>query len=714
MKKLLALLLAVAMVFAVASCGKKGGDDTTPAADTGNQTAAYVRPTTYARADEGEVYENALGAFEAMVTAAKNAATVNERYVLFAKAEAFLLDAAVMLPTTTQGGAYTINRIAPHTVPYVQWGNDDDRVKSLVIANEFITKEDRAALLEEWGKACAGEGTYDPAAWLTAHGYTLNNAYKTTFATKPATIDWLNTSEQADTEITVNCVDGLVEYNNLNQMLPALATAWNVSDDGLTYTFTIRQGVKWYTAEGQEYATLTAADFEAGFQHMLDAKAGLEELIFGIVKGAKEYVKDGGAWANVGYKATGDYTLTVTLEQPTSYFLTMLSYSIFLPICKTFYESRGGVFGIEAYATASQDTTSYTYGLNTDPSSQVYCGPFRLTKMNDSEIVCTKNPNYYNVDKVTLSSITWIYDAGEDPLATYADVISNVYPGTGLSEASGTLAKAKNDKVPGDADNKTYFEKYAYVSDTTSTTYLGGLNLDRGTFALASGNVASAKTEDQKIDTWLAMQNKSFRQALIYAFDKGAWNAVTRGSDLKYTNLRNMYTHPEFVSLTADTTVDGKTFKAGTFYGEMVQYYLEQLGSPVIVADGQDGWYHPSEARRALEKAKTELAAYGVTLPIQIDLVYYSASPNNTAQAQAFKKGIEDNLGKENVVINLVEATTSQDYYSSGYRAKTGIALNCDLCYGTGWGPDFGDPSTYLDTFLGYGAGYMAKLLGVF
>ena len=198
--------------------------------------------------------------------------------------------AACGRPNTTQGGAYTISRIAPRTVPYVQWGNDDDRLFGMVISDEFLTPDERADLFELWGKAVAGEGEYDPAAYLTEKGHTIQNTYTTTFSTAPVTIDWLNTSSQSDTEITVNCVDGLVQYNNLNQMQPALAESWEVSDDGLTYTFHIRQGVKWYTSEGTEYAEVTANDFEAGFHHMLDTAAGLEWLVQGKIAGVDEYL----------------------------------------------------------------------------------------------------------------------------------------------------------------------------------------------------------------------------------------------------------------------------------------------------------------------------------------------------------------------------------------------------------------------------------------
>jgi len=159
--------------------------------------------------------------------------------------------------------------------------------------------------------------------------------------------------------------------------------------------------------------------------------------------------------------------------------------------------------------------------------------------------------------------------------------------------------------------------------------------------------------------------------------------------------------------------VDGVSFPAGTFYGEMVQYFLDEMGSPIQVADQIDGWYNPEAAQAALAQAQEELGDL-VSYPIIIDVVYYSASDANVAQAQAYKAVIEDTLGAENVQVNLIEATTSADYYASGYRASNGEAGNFDMFYGSGWGPDYGDPSTYLDTFLGEGAGYMTKVIGLF
>ncbi len=690
-KKIFCVALALTMVLSLAACGKK------------EEAPVEVK---YERGDDETVYQATLGDYESLMKAAKEAADDDERFVLYAQAEAALLDSAVFLPTTTQGGAYTISRIAYRSTPYVNWGNDDDRWKGMIVSEDLITKEERADLKAMWEAAVKGEAEYDPAAYLSSKGHKLLKDYTYSFSTTPVTLDSLNTSSQSDTEILVNCIDNLVEYNNLGQMIPALAKSWDISEDGLTYTFHLRDDAYWFTSEGTQYAKVTAEDFCAGFQHMLDAEAGLEWLVDGVVKGAGDYLYNGGSWDEVGYKAIDETTLQVTLEKPASYFMTMLTYSCFNPLCKSFYESRGGVFGREAYAEASANTDTYTYGKNTDVSSQVYNGAFLLQKLVDqSEIKVVKNPGYYAPESVKLDSITWIYDAGENPTQYYNDVVKGVYAGCSLSQSSGTLDMAKNDGN---------FDKYAYISDTTSTTYFGGLNLNRGTYALEGGTVASPKTEQQKIDTNTALNNKNFRKAVLFAFDKAAYNAVSRGEDLATTNLRNMYTHPEFVQLSKDVTdANGHTFAAGTLYGEMVQYYVDLVDAGITVADGVNGWYNPEAAKSYLEAAKSELGD-SVTFPITIDVVYYSAAQVNTAQAQAVKQVIESCLGAENVTINLVEATTSEDFYASGYRATTGEAGNFDLFYGSGWGPDFGDPCTYLDTFLGNGAGYMTKVIGLF
>ena len=737
LKKLVALVLSVAMVSSTfVGCVNSGTSSSESTKDSQNvanntgdsqqesqeETDAISEPEAegyvseldadgkYVRGDDDEIYDSVLGEFAKLSEKARNSTDSDERFVLYAQAEAALLDSAVMMPNTTRGGTYTISRIVPRTQTNVMWGNDSDRLHTmLVLKDSFITPKERDELLEMWNKAIAGEGSYDPKAYLTEKGHTFTDEYNYTFSTAPVTLDWLNTSSQSDTEVTVNTVTGLVEYDNMLVLQPALAESWEISEDQTTYTFHLRKDAKWFTAEGTEYAPVTAHDFVAGFQHMLDARAGLEGLAGAggaEIVGVDAYVKEGASFEGVGYKAQDDYTLVITTSKPVPYFMTMLTYSIFLPICKSFYEAHGGVYGHEEYEAAVQDTAKYTFGSNTDVASQVYCGPYLLQKLQpDSEILLVKNDKYFDAASTTFKTIKAVYDSGENPKALYQDVVNGVYAGMGLGQASGTLELAKKDGN---------FDKFAYISETNATTYFAGLNVNRGTFALASGACTSSKSEQQKAETVTALNNKNFRKAMLHAFDKKTMNAASVGEDLAEASLRNMYTAPEFVKLQKDyTDEDGHTFTAGTFYGEMVQYYCDQIGCKINCKDGVDGWHNAALAKEYLEKAKKDLEGK-VSFPVQIDVVYYSVSDGNTAMANAYKTFMEETLGKENVVINLIEATTTDDFYACGYRAANGEAGNFDIFWGSGWGPDYGDPCTYLNTFDNAVDGYMLKVEGLY
>ena len=616
-----------------------------------------------------------------------------------------------MIPTCAYGADYAISRVAPHTISESSWNEYATRWYSMVISDEFLTIGEREELEAMRKDAVAGNGSYDAAAYLTGKGHTLKKNFTTTYSVPsepyytPATLDWMNTSSDSDMQVLNQCVDGLVEYDSLMNLQPKLAESWEVSEDGMTYTFHIRQDAKWYTADGTEYAPVTARDFVCGFRHMLDCRAGLEGLAgFGCaeIQGVNYYCYRGEPFEDVGCKATDDYTLVYTLDEPVPYFMSMLTYPIFLPICESFYEAQGGVYGVEAYV--NRDPETYKFCLNGDLSTQVYCGPFLLQKLERSEILCVKNPGYYDADKVTLNSIKWIGDNGEDLEALYNDTLNGIYDSVTLYSFLLETAKADGN-----------FDKYAYVTDTHPVTYFGALNLNRGTFALESGNCASSKTGQQKIDTFTAMNNKNFRKALMHAFDKKTWNTDDWGDALPdEIGLRNMLNCFDLVKLDHDfIDANGHSFPAGTLYGEMVQYYCDQLGCEINCQDGVDGWFNPTAAQNYMNAAKEQLGDT-VSFPIQIDVVYYTESNRYVRQANAYKASIEDTLGAENVVVNLIEATTPEDYYASGYLAANGEALNTDMFWGVGYGADFADPCSYLNNFDYAGYGYMLTYVGLF
>ena len=725
MKKLLAMLLAVIMVLSMVACGGNTTPTQAPTqGDAGNDKVEYVNPYAdllddYDALSEA-IYNDVLGEFMEAYEAAKAATNVSERFALMAVAEAKLLESGVMLPLTSNGGNYAISRAVPNTVTSTLWGNDSYRYHNILIATDFIKAADRDALKAKWAEL-KGTGTWEAEAakMMADMGYTLVDTYTLGYSSDPQTWDVLGTSRAADSEAIVNTYDGLVEYNSENVMMPALAESWEESPDGLTYTFKIRQGLKWVDSQGREVADVKADDFVAGMQHMMDAMGGLEYLVQGIIVNASEYINgDVIDFAEVGVKAIDDYTLEYTLCQPTSFFMTMLGYGVFAPMSRSFYESKGGKFGAD-FDNAAE---SYTYGKT--PNDIAYCGPYLVTNATEKNtIVFSANPSYWNADNITMKSITWLYNDGEDALKGYNDAKSGVLSGSGLNASALEACKADG-----------LFEDYGYVSATDATSFMAFVNVNRGAFANFNDETVavSPQTEEQAERTAAAMKNAHFRRAVAFATDRGTYNAQTVGEELKLTSMINSYTPGTFVYLEEDVTIDingtATDFAAGTYYGAIMQAQIDADGVKMKVWDptadggigssaGYDGWFNADNAVAELNAAISELAAIGIEVsaenPIYLDLPYFSGSEAYGNRANAYKKSIEDVLGGA-VIINLVECVDSDAWYYAGYYCDMGNQGNYDVYDVSGWGPDYGDPQTYLDTFLPEYAGYMVKMIGLY
>lgn len=729
LKRVLCALLALVMVLGFVGCKNNGDDKTTPAPNNTNKPAESEVPATAVpttplptgdyNAMSAAIYDAQLGAFNTLYQAAKEEQNVSKRYALMAQAEAKLLEAAVLIPGTTNGGNYGLSRVAKRSASTVLWGNDSDRFHNVLVTTELISAEDQTHLKAMWNEV-RGTGTYSQKAtdYLKEKGYTLKDTYNMGYVSDPQTWDALATSRSADSEAIVNTYDGLVEYDNENEIKPALAESWEVSEDGKTYTFHIRQGAKWVDAQGREVADVKADDFVAGMQHMLDAGGGLEYLVENIIVNALEYNKgDVTDFAEVGVKATDDNTVVYTLCQPTSYFITMLGYNVFAPMSRTYFESKGGVFGKDDYK-AAVDAGTMKYGQTVNDIA--YCGPYTVTNHTaENTIVFEANPTYWNKDNITIKTLTWKFNDGQDPTKAYEDTKAGTLDGCGLSSASLEACKADGN-----------FEKYCTVSDTDATSFVLFLNLNRNAYANFNDETkaVSTMTDEQKKRTDAAMLNVHFRRAIGMGLDIATYNGQVVGEELKLNSVRNSYTPGNFVALEEDVTIEingeSKTFAKGTYYGEIMQAQIDADGVKIKVwdaenqtSDGFAGWHNPANAYEELQQAITELKEFGVEIskdnPIVMDLPYYSGADVYTNRAQTLKQSVEEAL-QGCVVVNLVSCADAKEWYYAGYYTESGKDANYTLYDVSGWGPDYGDPATYLDTMLGDGAGYMAKCLGLF
>ena len=735
-RKIVSALLVMSMTASLVACGNSGSGSSDPAdesvsvsssASSESDASASASSESEAEAEESEMpegydetstelYNEALGDFNDALATAKEAETVDERYALMAIAEGKLMESAMMYPLTSKGGMYAMYRMAPHTKDYTLWGSDTDRYHQYVVTTDFIKAEDYNEMRAKWDEL-KGTGTYESwvKEYLAGKGYTLKDSFSMPYASDPVTWDGLATSRAADTDAIINTYDGLMEYDVEGTLQPALAESYEVSDDGLTYTFHLRKDVKWTDSQGREVDTVKADDFVAGMQHMCDAQGGLEYLVQGVIKNVSQYISgEVTDFDEVGVKAVDDYTVEYTLEEPCSYFMTMLGYTIFMPMSRSYYQSQGGKFGAE-YDSSAAD---YQYGK--DSNSIAYCGPYLVTNATAKNTIVFKlSDSYWNKDNVNIKTLTWLFNDQSDVTKMYTDAKAGTVDYVNLNTS--TMETAKSEGL---------YDQYAVVSDTDATSFMAFYNINRTATANANdGTTAKSTKSDEEIQrTNKALQNVHFRRAISFAADRGAYNAQQVGEDLKYTSLRNTFTPGYFVSLSKDTTIQingtDTTFPAGTYYGEIVQKQIDADGVKIKVwdaenktSDGFDGWYNPENAVEELNTAIEELAEEGITIdesnPIQMEYPYPSAVEVYTNKANSYKKSVEAALGGK-VVINLVDAVDMDGWYYAGYYVNYGYEQNYDVYDVSGWSPDFGDPCSYLDTMLPDYEGYMTKCFGIF
>ena len=595
-KRLLALTLCLVMAVSLAACGKNGDNSTNqPPPDAGNNSSntgndekdpAENEPAFEVADNDEDIYFNNFTDFYDAYQQAMEAKTVSERHALLAIAEAKALEASGGAPMYGPVAGYVMTRLVHASGGYAPWRGTMSDTSQYVLTNEIITSEDNAHIKELW-RDLMGTGTYidEVKKYLTEKGYTFRDAMSGTFSDNATTWNIFTASTSNDSGLISPSYDYLYAYNAEGQQVPHLATGYEVSDDGMTYTVHIREGIEWVDSQGRKVADLTADDWVAAAQHQADVQDyyTLGNYVAGMTAYANGETTD---FSTVGVKALDDHTLQYTLISPCTYFQTMWQSIAFLPLCRSYFLSQGGAFGVAEYAEASA-SPSYQYGV--DQNHIPYCGQFLCTNVTEkNSVTYILNDKYWNKDNVMIKSIKLLYDDGSDSTRSYSDFTSGVTNSMFLRTSHLETAKQNGD-----------FDKYVTTSDTGRATFLFWFNLHRQGYAnAADGAAASRKTDAEKELSTAAFQNRHFRLALNHAIDRASYIAQSVGEDLKSISIRNTMTPGTYVSLADDATVDinGKatTFPAGTWYGEIVQAQLDADEFPVTVWDAEnittDGW----------------------------------------------------------------------------------------------------------------------------
>ena len=476
----------------------------------------------------------------------------------------------------------------------------------------------------------------------------------------PDTLDYSISNKKSTSEFTGNAIDGLLEVDKYGNLIPSLAKDWTVSKDGLTYTYKLRKGVKWMTSEGEEYGEVKAKDFVTGLKHAADKKSQAIYLVQKSVKGLDDYVSGKTSdFSTVGVKAIDDYTVQYTLSQPESFWNSKTTMGILMPVNGEFLKSKGD-----------------NYGQGTSPSSILYCGPYLIKSITSkSSAILEKNPTYWDADNVKISKVKLTYYDGQDSESLIR----------GFDNGDYTVARV----FPNGSNYKSVEKKHKddiVYTDQGSSTYNLSFNIDRQAY-----EITKKTTDAQKTSTKKAILNKDFRQAIMFAFNRKAYVAQANGEAAANKVIRNTFTPPNFVQIN------------GQQFGDAVEKDLEAYGDEwkgVSVADGKDTLYNPNKAKEEFAKAKADLQSQGVEFPIHLDLPTSSTYTEGIKQAQSFKQSVESTLGAENIVIDL-NMISEDDLQRVTYFAESASQQDWDLNNNLGWGPDYTDPSSYIDITSG-------------
>jgi len=210
--------------------------------------------------------------------------------------------------------------------------------------------------------------------------------FRMNLSEEPPSMDPAQVQDQVSATVINGMYEGLTRKNENGDVEEGMASSWVVSDDGLTYTFTIRDGAKWSNGD-----PVTANDFEYAWKRALDPELKPEVSAYAYqlyyIKGAEAYnMGEAGATADtVAVKALDEKTLEVVLNVPTTYFLGLLSFQTYFPVHQSVKDN-------EAWAS--------------DASTMITNGPFKIGEWKkNTSITLVKNDNYYALDKVGLDKV---------------------------------------------------------------------------------------------------------------------------------------------------------------------------------------------------------------------------------------------------------------------------------------------------------------------
>lgn len=505
--------------------------------------------------------------------------------------------------------------------------------------------------------------------------------YRSLYSSEVTTMNYLVSGTTYELVVGANTIDSLVENDTYGNILPCGAESWEVSEDGLTWTFHLRAGQYWYDADGNQKDPVTANDYVAAARYVCDSAmdcsnsylmdgwiVNAEELLNytaallaspveqgtevgeeqDLVVDANGIIYEGSDWneetekydtwteipavtpEELGVEAVDDLTLVYHMVKPRPYFLTALQFGTYWPAPASLLAELGENYGLDNY-------------------SMWFNGAYILSEFKPQEKrIYTKNVNNWDAEHVYIERI-------EQTCNTEAATLEPELFLRGEVDGAGIGSDIVADWLS-DPEKSQMISTTRVIGDYS---YFFGFNFEPKFDA------------EYEPENWsIAVNNENFRKAVFHGIDRDGYIAAKYPGDDPSIHKINTVTPKGF------SVNNGKDY---VFYGGLAKYTEGESFDPELAVQFRDA-------------AKAELEAAGCKFPIKVPINYNTSSTTWANCTVVLEQQLEELLGADFIDIIVVP------YSGSSFLKETRRNGNYAL-QELNWGADFMDPETWADPF---------------
>ena len=464
----------------------------------------------------------------------------------------------------------------------------------------------------------------------------------------------LYTQKGEDFEGLSSLMDGLLEIDTSGKLVPAIAEEWGTEDEGHTWTFKVRQGVKWVNVNGEEVAECNAQDFATGLEWILNFHKNDStntSMPLEMIEGANEYYEytktlskeeayaltagEGSKFREmVGLDTPDDYTLVYTCIEKKPYFDTLAPYVSLYPASQKLIDE----VGVDGFRAINNENMWYN-------------GCYTMTSyVQNNEKVYTKNPLYWDTDCTLFDTVTV-------KMVESNDVAFQLYQAGEVDYVG--LGEARINTIAKDPSNPLY--NYMVPDAPQKRSFQFHFNYNK------------MKDDGTPDDNWnKAIANDSFRKVWWYGLDLS--NYFKRFNAINPMICENNYYTMKGLCYTSD----------GKDYVELVR---DAMG--MKKEDGKTpARLDKAKAEQYKKQAMEELSAQGVTFPVQADYYILASSQTALDSANVLKQVFSDSFGDDFIQLNIKT-------FIKSLRQEV-VQAHLQSFVNNGWGADYGDPQNFL------------------